>query len=86
MEIKIFGPGCARCVAVEKMVKEVLEETKTEATVTKVKDVKEYAKYGIFSTPAVMVNGKLKSLGKIPTKEDIARWLKEENAVRGEDV
>ncbi|MCX7817319.1 MAG: thioredoxin family protein [Syntrophales bacterium] len=78
MEIKIFGPGCARCGAVEKMVKEVLEETRTEATITKVKDVKEYAKHGVLSTPAVMVNGKVKSMGKIPTKEEIASWLKEQ--------
>jgi len=79
MDIKVFGPGCARCVAVEKTVKEALEELQLEATLEKVKDVREYAKYGIFSTPAVAVDGQVKCMGKIPTKAEVIAWLKKQH-------
>ncbi|HOK06546.1 MAG TPA: thioredoxin family protein [Syntrophales bacterium] len=79
MDIKVFGPGCARCVAVEKTVKEALEELQLEATLEKVKDVREYAKYGIFSTPAVAVDGQVKCMGKIPTKAEVISWLKKQH-------
>jgi small redox-active disulfide protein 2 len=76
MEIKVLGPGCARCVQVEKLVQEALKEAGLTADVSKVKDMKEIASYGVFGTPAVVVDGEVKSVGKIPTKDDIKKWLK----------
>ncbi|HOF05885.1 MAG TPA: thioredoxin family protein [Syntrophales bacterium] len=76
MDIKVLGPGCARCVAVDKLVKEALEELKMEATIEKVKDIKEFAKYGVFSTPALVIDNQVKCAGKIPTKNEIISWLK----------
>ncbi len=75
MEIKILGPGCARCHQVEKLVKEVLSETGTDAKVEYVTDFKKIAEYGILSTPGVIVDGKVKSTGKIPKKEEIKTWI-----------
>jgi small redox-active disulfide protein 2 len=75
MEIKVLGPGCARCEQVEKLIREVLAEISVEATVNKVKDFKQIASYGVFGTPAVVVDGKVKSVGKIPKKEEIKTWI-----------
>jgi small redox-active disulfide protein 2 len=75
MEIKVLGPGCMRCEQVEKLIRDVLAETGVEATVDKVKDFKEIASYGVFGTPAVVIDGKVKCVGKIPKKEDIIMWI-----------
>jgi len=76
MEIKVLGPGCAKCEQTEKNVKEAVSETGVDAQITKVTDVMEIAKYGVFGTPAVVVDGEVKSVGKIPKKEEVLSWLK----------
>ncbi|HKL82492.1 MAG TPA: thioredoxin family protein [Desulfobacter sp.] len=76
MEIKILGPGCPKCQQTEKIVKETVVEAGSDATVDKVTDTMEIASYGVFGTPAVVVDGEVKSVGKEPKKEDIRKWLK----------
>ena len=78
MEIKVLGPGCAKCEQTEKTVKEVVAEKGIAANIDKVTDVMEIAKYGVFGTPAVVVDGEIKSVGKIPTKDEIKGWLAKE--------
>ena len=75
MEIKILGPGCARCDKTAQRVQEVVLEVGSDARVEKVTDMMEIAAYGVVSTPAVMVDGEIKSTGKIPNKDEIAGWL-----------
>ena len=75
MEIKILGPGCAKCRKTEEMVKEALAESGTEATVEKVTDLMKIAGYGVMGTPAVVIDGDIKSVGNIPTKDDINSWI-----------
>jgi len=75
MDIKILGTGCAKCEQTEKLVKEVLVETGVTAQVEKVADIKSITKYGVMLTPAVVVDGEVKIVGKIPKKEDIKSWL-----------
>lgn len=75
MEIMILGPGCSKCNKVEKIVKKVVAETGADATVLKVTDMMQIAGYGVMSTPAVVVNGEVKCVGKIPDKDDIKMWL-----------
>ena len=77
MDIKILGPGCPKCELTKKHVQEALVETGVDATVEKVTDVMEIAGYGVFGTPAVVIDGEVKSVGKIPTKEDVKAWLNE---------
>ena len=76
MDIKILGPGCAKCHQVEKLVQEAVAETGAVAKITHVTDFKEIAAFGVFSTPSVVVDGKVVSVGKIPRKEEIKGWLK----------
>ena len=75
MEIKILGPGCPKCKQTEDLVKAVVSETGVEAKVEKVSDLMKIAGYGVFGTPAVVVDGEVKSVGKIPTKEEIKAWI-----------
>ncbi len=75
MEIKVLGPGCPKCQATEKIVKEVVAESGIDAQVDKVIDVMEIAKYGVFGTPAVVIDGEVKSVGKIPEKQEIMAWI-----------
>jgi len=75
MEIKVLGPGCPKCQATEKNVKEAVAESGLDAQVDKVTDIMEIARYGVFGTPAVVIDGKVKSVGKIPEKQEIMTWI-----------
>jgi len=76
MDIKVLGPGCPKCQQTEKIVKDAVAESSIEATVEKVTDVMEIAGYGVFGTPAVVVDGEVKSVGKIPKKQDVLGWIR----------
>jgi small redox-active disulfide protein 2 len=75
MEIKILGPGCARCHQVEKIIRETVAEAGVDAEIEHVTDFKKIAAYGVFGTPAVVIDGEVKSVGKIPQKEDVRTWI-----------
>lgn len=75
MEITVFGPGCARCTETAQRVKDVVAAKGVAASVTKVSDLKEMMAAGIMSTPAVMIDGVVKSTGKVPSREEIAAWV-----------
>ena len=76
MEIKVLGPGCPKCEQTEKLVQEAVQESGVEANVEKVTGTMDIAKYGVFGTPAVVVDGEVKVVGKVPSKEDIKGWIK----------
>ena len=75
MEIKVLGPGCAKCNKTEKLIQEVIAETQADADVEKVNDMMQIASYGVFSTPSVIIDNEVKCAGKVPKKEDIKAWL-----------
>ncbi|MFP4258167.1 MAG: thioredoxin family protein [Desulfovermiculus sp.] len=75
MDIKVLGPGCAKCEQTEKLVKEAIQESGVDANVEKVTGTMDIARYGVFGTPAVVVDGEVKVVGKVPSKEDIKGWL-----------
>lgn len=75
MEIKVLGPGCPRCQETEKNIKDAVAEAGLDAKVDKVTNVLEIAKYGVFGTPAVVIDGQVKSVGKIPSKEEVKTWI-----------
>jgi len=75
MEIKVCGPGCTKCHETERIVREALAEAGIEAQVDKITDFNEIAKLGVFSTPAVIIDGQAKCLGKVPTKKEVLAWL-----------
>lgn len=77
MEIKVFGPGCARCTQTEALVREAVAAKGGDISVTKVSDYLELMAARIMSTPAVMIDGTIKSAGKVPTREEIDGWIDE---------
>jgi len=78
MEIKVLGPGCPNCSMMEELAKKAVKELGIEATVEKIADIKEIMKYTM-STPALVVNGKLKHSGKpLPNLDKVKSLIKEE--------
>ena len=75
MDIKVLGPGCPKCHQTEKIVQDAVAECGVDASVEKVTDAMAIAGYGVFGTPAVVVDGEVKSVGKIPKKADIIGWI-----------
>ena len=75
MEIKVLGPGCPKCELTKKNVQDAVAEAGVDASIEKVTDIMEISKYGVFGTPAVVVDGEVKSVGRIPEKEEIKKWL-----------
>jgi small redox-active disulfide protein 2 len=75
MKIEVFGPGCARCTKTEETVREVVRDAGIEAEVVKVKDIQEMASRGVLRTPAVFVDGKKMSEGRVPGPDEIRQWL-----------
>lgn len=76
MEIKILGIGCKNCVNLAKYTEEALKELGMEATITKVTDMKDIAKYGIMRTPGLVIDEKVVSYGKVASTEEITELLK----------
>ena len=75
MEIKVLGPGCPKCNQTVELIKQVVSEEGITSHVEKITDVMKIAEYGVFGTPAVVVEGEVKSVGKIPKKEDVKKWI-----------
>ena len=75
MEIKVLGPGCARCRETEALVKEAIAENRVDARVEKVTDMKDIARLGVLTPPALVIDGQVKCVGKVPKKEEILSWL-----------
>jgi small redox-active disulfide protein 2 len=75
MEIKILGTGCPKCKTLEKLTRDVVEQNGIDATITKVEDIMEIMKYGIMTTPALVVNGKVEIKGRVPSSDEIKQVL-----------
>jgi len=78
LEVAILGPGCYSCNKLEKDVMAVLSESGIQASLNHVTDPKLMAQYGIVITPTLVINGKVKSKGTLPSKSMIKKWLEEE--------
>ncbi|MBN1261305.1 MAG: thioredoxin family protein [Anaerolineae bacterium] len=77
MEIKILGGGCPKCKRLEHLARSVAEDLGVEATFSKVIAMEEIMTYDITSTPALVINGAVKSSGRMPQRDEVARWIRE---------
>ena len=75
MKIEVLGTGCAKCKALYENVKKALEESGTNAEVAKVEDIPSIVKYGVMSTPALVIDGQLKMSGKLASVAEIMGLL-----------
>lgn len=75
MEIKILGTGCPKCKTLEKLTREVVVQNGIDASITKVEDIVEIMKYGVMTTPALVVDGKVEIRGRVPSSDEIKQVL-----------
>ena len=75
MEVKVLGPGCAKCKSTYAVVEKVIKENNLDATLTKVDDIVEMMNYNILSTPAVVVNGEVRIKGHVPSVNEVKEAL-----------
>ena len=76
MKIKVLGSGCPNCKVLEANTKKALEEMKINANVEKVTDIAKIMEYGVMSTPALVINERVVSYGRVLTSEEIKKLLK----------
>ena len=77
MKIEILGTGCPKCKKLAELAGQAVKESGIEAEITKVTEINEIMNYGVMITPALVIDGEVKSAGKIPGLEEIKNWLKE---------
>lgn len=75
MDIKVLGPGCRNCGLLEERTREALAGLGIDATIDKVTDFQDIMRYGVMSTPALVVDGQVTVAGKVPTARRLAQLL-----------
>jgi small redox-active disulfide protein 2 len=75
--IQVLGPGCPNCERLEREVMALMVEMNLPADFEHVRDPAEIGRFGVMGTPALVVNGKVKSVGNVPSKSKIRNWLEE---------
>jgi small redox-active disulfide protein 2 len=75
MKVEILGVGCAKCHKLYDTVSELVKKNGIDAEVVKVEDLKVFSQYGVFMTPALVVDGEVKVAGKVPKESEILKWL-----------
>jgi small redox-active disulfide protein 2 len=80
MEIKILGPGCSRCFEVERRTINALARMNIAADVEKISNIQKIIAYRIMATPGLVIDGKVKCAGRIPSLDEIKEWIREAQA------
>lgn len=75
MEIKVLGPGCAKCKSTYNAIEKVVKENKLDVQLSKVDDIMEIMKYNIMTTPAVVVDGVVRIKGRVPSESEVKSIL-----------
>ena len=75
MKIEILGMGCSNCNKLYQNALEAVKQIGKEVEVTKVEDIKKIMAYGVMSTPALVIDGVVKTAGKVPKVEQIKEWI-----------
>ncbi len=75
MKVQVLGAGCTKCKALEERIRQLIAEHQLKADMEKVTDLQEIMKYGILSTPGLVIDGVVKSTGSIPKDDQLLAWL-----------
>lgn len=75
LTIKVLGPGCSNCKALEGVARKAVTSLGIEAEIIKVQEYDEIMKYPILSTPALVVNEKVVVSGRVPGVDQVTTWL-----------
>jgi small redox-active disulfide protein 2 len=76
MKVQIYGTGCAKCNMLEKAARQAVKEMGVNAEVVKVSDINQIVEAGILATPGFAVEGEVKSMGRVPSQDEIKKWIK----------
>jgi small redox-active disulfide protein 2 len=76
MKIEVLGMGCASCNKLYQNALEAVKQSGKEVQVVKVEDIQKIMNYGVLSTPALVIDGVVKTAGKLPKAEEIKEWIK----------
>ncbi|WP_174591290.1 thioredoxin family protein [Methanocella conradii] len=76
MKVQIYGTGCAKCNMLEKAAKQAISEMGIKAEVVKISDINQIVEAGILATPGFAVEGEVKSMGRVPSLDEIKKWIK----------
>ncbi len=76
MKIAVYGPGCANCQSLEKNTKKAVKEIGLDAEITQIQEIDQILEAGITQTPGLAIDGEIKSMGRIPSVEEIKKWIK----------
>ena len=79
LNIQVVGPGCANCNKLEQLCREVVAESGLETQVEKISDYRKIVELGILLTPALILNGKMVSSGKLPSRNTLLQWFTEQS-------
>ncbi len=74
-DIKVLGTGCATCKSTVALIEEVARMKGVTVSLQKVEDIKDIIRYGVMSTPAVVVDGKVVHAGGMPSRDRVEQWL-----------
>ena len=80
MEIKVLGTGCANCKKTKAVVAEAIQELHVDAQVIEVQDIPSIMAYGVMSTPAIVIDEKVVSAGKVPAKSQVMTMIRNAQA------
>lgn len=75
LTIKVLGPGCPNCEQVEATVREAVAALGVQADIMKITEYGEIKRYGVLATPGLVVDSKLVAAGRIPSQEEVSRWV-----------
>jgi small redox-active disulfide protein 2 len=75
IEIKVLGPGCPKCKKLYEMIEQALSESGVEGQLSKVDNVADIMSFGVMMTPALVIDGEVKCVGKIPDLSEVRGWL-----------
>jgi small redox-active disulfide protein 2 len=75
MNIKVLGPGCAKCHSLDKLVREVVKELKIDTEVEYIQDMGKILEYPILITPGLVINEEVKCSGSVPSKEEVKQFI-----------
>lgn len=75
MKIVVYGTGCANCQSLEKNARKAVEDSNVEAEIVKIQEMNQIFEAGITGTPGLGIDGEIKSMGRIPSVDEIKKWI-----------